>query len=173
MTRKTIADYADDSVRWTGISKLVDATAQKQQRRYHLRILPIITLGLASVGMAILLADRHNYWLGHTLLMVGFILGNFLPIFGPVKPWGGVARVDEWDRQVRHNAYFVTFATISGVALLGTWLLCWLALSQAWTATDIIRAITSAAFYLMAMLSSLPTLHASWVTRPIDDEDDA
>lgn len=173
MTRKTIADYADDSVRWTGIPKLADTMAQGRQRRYHLRILPIITVALASGGMVLVLTNRHNYWLGYTLLMVGFISGNFLSIFGPVKPWGGSARVDEWDRQVRHNAYFVTFATISAVAILGIWLLCWFALSQAWTTDDNLRALTSAAMYLMAIWSSLPTLHASWATRPIDDENDA
>jgi hypothetical protein len=173
MTRKTIADYADDSVRWTGIPKYINFAAENRPRRYHLRIPPIITLSMASVGLTILLVDRHHYWLGYSLLMLGFVIGNFLPIFGPVKPWGDSVRVDEWDRQLRHNAYFFTFAAISGVAVAGTWLLCWLALSRAWTGTDIARALSSVAFYLMALLSGLPTLYASWATRPIDDEDDA
>lgn len=172
MTRKTFADYADDSVRWTGIPQLLEAMGEGRQPRYHLRILPVITLGLASVGMVLLLADRQLYWLGYTLLMVGFSLGTILPLFGPIKPWSG-ARVDEWDRQVRHNAYFATFAAISAISIFGLVLLCWLTLSQAWSAPDSLRALTSSAVYLMTMWSSVPTLHASWATRPIDEEEDA
>jgi hypothetical protein len=41
---------------------------------------------------------------------------------------------------------------------------------QLWSALVAQQELTALAFYMMALFSAVPTLHASWHTRPLNDE---
>lgn len=144
MTRKTIAERADDSVRWTGIPDLVVRMGDGRQPRRHLRWLPIATLTAATGGFALMLARHDWYWIGYTALMLGFAVGNMLPIFGPVKPWCMVAHVDERDRKVRRDACFFAFAAISAAAVSGLYVLVGFTLLGRWDVERLWRAMNRA-----------------------------
>ncbi len=66
----------------------------------------------------------------------------------------------------------MTFASASAVAILGIWLLVALALIDAWTVRQLASELCLFTFCLIVLCSAVPTLHASWATRPIADDDD-
>ncbi len=148
----------------------IPALARRQIRRRHFRWLPIVALTLASAGMALALARPDLSEAGYSMIMGGFTIAVMLPILGPLKPWGSPGIVDEFDRTMRTRAFLAAFASATAAALLGIWLLVGLALLGNWPALTLILALRSLAFYLMVLYAAVPTLHASWSTRPIDDD---
>jgi hypothetical protein len=52
----------------------------------------------------------------------------------------------------------------------GIWLTVGLLAMQVWSALVTQQELTALAFYMMALFSAVPTLHASWHTRPLNDE---
>ncbi|MEJ8631325.1 hypothetical protein P0F65_18950 [Sphingomonas sp. I4] len=109
-------------VRWTE----VPAFAQGKPRRRPLRGPGTLALVLAITGYTLVLASRQHALLGYMILIFGFSAGNFMRIFGPLKPFGGMERVDEWDEATRYRAIAFTYAVVSvtvplGVILLPTW----------------------------------------------------
>lgn len=165
--RKRLVDYLDDAAESTGIPKLVTG----HPRRRHLRWLPAIPIALGGAGLLVPLVRADLHPLGIALMTVTLGLSALLPLMGPVKPWGGPEKADEFDRTVRARAYFVTFATMSFAALIGIWLLLGLALLGNWPRETMVIAFSQLSTYLLVLFASVPTLHASWATRPIDDED--
>lgn len=166
---RSLAQRLDDLANLTGFPQLSERMTGAQRRR-HLRWLPIVALALPTSGLIIALTMPDRSWLG--LVMIGFGNGfaGFLPLFGPVKPWGTISGVDERDRQVRRDAYFIAFATISLVAVLGLFALIGLAFLERWTSITLMVEMGALALYLLSLFSTIPTLHASWATRPIDEE---
>ena len=165
----SLPERLDDLARLTGMPALSARMAKGGQRR-HLRWFPIAALLLVSSGMAVMLGSPHRSWLGYTILMVGNVISAWLPLFGPVKPWGTLEGTDERDRQVRRDAYFATFATISLVAVLGLLLLMGLALLDRWKIETLIFNMVGLVLFLISLWEIIPTLHASWASRPIEDE---
>lgn len=159
----------DDLANLTGMPALSARMASGKHRR-HLRWLPIILLLLVSGGTALIFASPDRWWLGYGVLMLGNVIGGWLPMYGPVKPWGVLDGADERERQVRQNAYFVTFATISIVAVLGLWLLAGLALVNDWKSDTLALDMSALSLFLLSLWEIVPTLHASWATRPLEDE---
>jgi hypothetical protein len=102
--------------------------------------------------------------------MLGFAIAILLPIFGPLKPWGSTERVDEFDRALRSRAMLAGFAAVSMAAFAGIWLVIGLALIGDWPRFAILDQLRSLGFYLITLHSAVPTLHASWATRPVDDD---
>lgn len=167
--KKTILDRLDDSVRWTGLAEV----AQARPRRRHLRWLPVVALTTGTAGMLTVITwpQGYHYFIGHAGVIFGFLIGSWLPLFGPLKPWGTLEAVDEFDRALRRDAFFVGFATISIVAFLGIWLLVGVTVTEGLTRDALLRAMTSFGLYLLSLYSAVPTLYASWTTRPIIDDD--
>ncbi|MEG3151172.1 hypothetical protein U1769_14870 [Sphingomonas sp. ZT3P38] len=56
------------------------------------------------------------------------------------------------------------------VAGLGLFTLVGLTLMSRWNIWTQAIELAALAFYLMSLWSTVPTLHASWATRPIEDE---
>lgn len=164
MTRRTLAELLDDSVRWTGIP----AMSERPVRRRPLRLPSTMALSLAGAGFATMAASGFAGRLaaiGYAILMIGFAIGVFVRIFGPLKHFGTVnEQVDELDRAVRARAYLVTFAVFAATTIVGLFaIMATLALGQSVETTG--RATMALFFVLMTILSALPTAHASWSWR--------
>lgn len=168
MTRGLITTL-DALSRRTGIP----AFAEGKPRRRLLRWTPVVALALAIPGLGIdLLSTARLAFFGHALLTCGFVIAVFCPIFGPIKPWGTVESVDEWDRDLRRRAFLVAFASM---AFAGLALFCTITAAAAldnWPASATSFRAMGCAFFLMTLYSAVPTLYASWATRPLDPAED-
>jgi len=166
---KTFLDRLDALSEKTGVPALARGTP----RRRHLRWTPVVALVLASAGLAVGLA-AGPVWrnIGYAVLMVGFSIATMLPLLGPLKPWGTAERVDEFDRATRDRAFFVAFASVSVAAVIGIWLVMGFALLVNWSRETLLWALALLSLYLMTLYGTVPTLHASWATRPIGDDED-
>jgi len=165
----SLPERLDDLARLTGMPALAKRMASGRQRR-HLRWVPIVMLILISGGMALLVASPHDPWPGYIVLILGNTIASWLPLFGPVKPWGEREGADERDLQVRRDAYLATFATISFVAVLSLFVLLGLTLLGRWEIETLIFDLTGLILFLFSLWAIVPTLHASWASRPLDDE---
>lgn len=142
------------------------------QRKRHLRWLPLVALVVASAGLLWCLlnpAPDRSYWIGYALIVAGFSIANFMPIWGPLRGLG--ERADEFERQQRRDSFLVGLATVAVAAFAGIWLTVGLLAMQVWSPRAAQMELVALAFYMMALFSAVPTLHASWRTRPLRDED--
>lgn len=167
---KSFPERMDNLARLTGVPGMVEAMSDEARPRHHLRWLSLSALALATSGLVLALAMPHRSMLGYSVVVTANGLAGLLPLFGPVKPWGTAKGVDERDRQLRRDAYFVAFATISAVAVVGLFILVGLTLMSHWDVWTQAIEMAVLAFYLISLWSTVPTLHASWATRPIEDE---
>jgi hypothetical protein len=165
----SLPERLDDLARLTGMPALAERMASGRQRR-HLRWFPIAALLLVSIGMALMLADSQRSWLGYLVLVSGNVIAAWLPIFGPIKPWGEREGADERERQVRRDAYFTAFAAISIVTVIGLSLLMGLTLLERWRIETLLFDMAGFILFLISLWEIIPTLHASWATRPLEDE---
>ncbi|WP_294334004.1 hypothetical protein [uncultured Sphingomonas sp.] len=164
MTNRFIATL-DELSRRTGIPAL----AEGRPRRRRMRWLPLLALTLAATGVVIeFLLSGRQFYLGYALVMVGFVGGVMFPLYGPVKPWGTAETVDEWDRDLRRRAFLVTFASMAVAGLILFWGIAAIAALQGWSGADLSLRAMGCAFFLMTLYSAVPTLYASWATRPLD-----
>lgn len=163
MTRKPLLQRLDDSVRWTGIPAL----AAGHPRRRPLRWPATTALVLAIGGFAVLSISPASsapepFLIGYTAIMLGFGIAIVTRLLGPLKPYGTMERVDEWDRTMRDRAYAFTY-TLTSVTLPALLLLLpGIALLAHWDAGMWNRMIAALGFTLMAVFAALPTAHASW-----------
>jgi hypothetical protein len=148
----------------------IPAIARGEARRRQLRWVPIVALAAATAGMIVGLVRLELTSTGYALVMFGFAIAILLPIFGPLKPWGSAERVDEFDRALRARAMLAGFAAVSMAAFAGIWLVIGLALVGDWPRVAILDQLRALGFYLITLHAAVPTLHASWATRPLDDD---
>ncbi|MDY7538102.1 hypothetical protein QN372_19180 [Undibacterium sp. RTI2.1] len=128
-----------------------------------MRFLPLIVILSGSISLAMILLFPEKYWFAYAGLMMSFSVANFLPVYGPVKQALNPAdALNEHDLMIRRNAYFATFATISAVAFLGIWMLVGLTVLRDWSGATLMRSMIAISFYLMLLLTAIPTLYASW-----------
>jgi MFS family permease len=163
---KSLLERLDDSVRWTRIPAL----AESGVRRRHHRWLPIAALALSTGGLLLSLQRPSLFWVGWGLLIAGMSIGNFLPSFGPLVPPLSSESVDERQRSQRRDAYLFAFVAIGIVAVLGLFALAGAAAVRDWSRDLLLREMVALTLYLLALFTTLPTLHASWKTRPIPDD---
>ena len=163
-----LLERLDKIARWTGIPKL----SERPARRRAMRFLPIVTLALGTVGFGIILFYPDQYWFGYAGMMLCFCLSVFFPIFGPIKQAAQPnENLDELDRMMGRKAYLFTFGVISIVAIVGIWCLIGLSAYADWKREILIKAMVGLLFYLMSLLTTLPTLYASWSFPTISEED--
>jgi len=146
------------------------ALARHEVRRRHLRWIPIVALALAIGGWGWGLARPGTAWFGYGAISLGFAVAVFLPIFGPIKPWGGPKLADEFDRQLRQRAFLIGFATVSGAAIFGLWTVLGLAVLGNWDRSVLIGQIANLNYLLFVLYLAVPTLHASWTTQPVEED---
>jgi len=161
-----LLDGLDAAAKRTGIPGLVT-----KPRRRHLYWLPVVALTLATAGIVLGLVRTDLLTEGYGLIMAGFTLAMVLPIFGPVKIWGGSEVVDEFDRVMRSRAFLAAFASISVVAVLGMLVSGGLALLNGWPVLVLVRQLIALILYLITLYSAVPTLYSSWTTQPIGEDD--
>lgn len=165
MSRKTLLERLDDSVAWMGINKWVKGDIEHHPIRYW----PIIMLIIATIGLFIILDTQ--FLLGISIIFLAFFGSVFLPIFGPIKPWGTPDIVDEFDQNLRAKSYSVTLPVIMIVAILVLFFLPIWALFQGWDMLQLQLAMMSIGFYIAIIWSCVPTLYASW-NIPVPPEGD-
>lgn len=165
----SFAARLDKLVNWTHIPDLANMTV----RRRHLRFFPILVLLAGTLGLSIVLLLSDRYWSGYVLLLISFAVSNLLPLLGPVKRQVNPAEdLDEREKAVSKDAYRLTFAAISLTAIAGIWVLVGLATMNDWSRVTLTRAMTASSFYLLLLLTTLPTLFASWtVPKPVDEDE--
>ena len=156
----------DAAAEYTGMP----AIARQDIRRRHFRWLPILVLAFAIGGWIWGLARPESATLAYVAINVGFVIGIWLPLFGPIKPWGGPKLADEFDRQVRQRAFLYGFATITFTAYLGIWVLIGLAAIDRWTTLQLIDQLRNFAHMLFVLYLAVPTLQASWAMRPVAED---
>ncbi len=166
LSNKAILEGLDAAANKTRIPSLVLG----QVRRRHLRWLPVVALTLATLGLALGLARTELVHVGYGIMSVGFVIAILLPLIGPIKPWGGAQLADEFDRAVRQRAFLAGFASVSFTAFVGIWLLIGLAYIDRWDMFALTMQLRNFGHYLLILYFAVPTLHASWATRPIGED---
>jgi hypothetical protein len=166
LSNKAILEGLDAAANKTGIPSLVLG----QARRRHLRWLPVVALALGTFGFGLGLVRTDLVHVAYGIIAVGWVLSIFLPLMGPIKPWGGPRLADEFDRAIRQRAFLAGFASVSFAAFIGIWLLVALAALGRWDTTLLIMELRNLAHYLLVFYFAVPTLHASWATQPIGED---
>lgn len=90
MPRKTLIEYLDAGARWTGIP----AMAEGHPRRRPMRWLSMVALAMAMAGFLATFGHTKS-WIGYAILMLGFGVGNFMPIWAPEPLPGTSENVQE------------------------------------------------------------------------------
>jgi hypothetical protein len=158
--------WLDRSVTWTGVPAMAAGT----QRKRHLRWLPLLSLSVSSIGLLwCLLHPGRNYWSGYAMIIAGLFIANLMPIWGPLRRFA--ERADEFERQLRRDSLLVGLASVAGAGFVGVWLTVAMLAMQVWPAPVAQQELTGLAFYMMSLFSAVPTLHASWTTKPLRDDD--
>jgi len=165
---RSLFERLDDAAKLTGIPQLSEKFA-KQQHRRHLRWWSVISLMLATLGFVICWMPPHSP-LGFALLAVIQGIAGCLSLFGPVKPWGQMEGVDERDVAVRRSAYLFAFAVVAAILLLGILAVLGLIVFDAPPRLTLVSDLAGLWLYALLGIFILPTLYASWATRPIEDE---
>jgi hypothetical protein len=168
MTRSLI-NRLDDIANLTGIPQLSDKLARQQQRRRQLRWWPIVALVIATAGMGTLLLPLP-FAVTVVAMTCAQVIAGFLPLFGPIKPWGTLEDADERDRQVRRSAFLFCFVMVSAGLFVALPALAALAELYLLPREQIVRILFGLWYYMLILFSTLPTLYASWSSRPIDEE---
>lgn len=171
MTNQGFFARLDTMVEWTGIPALAKGTPKR--RPLHWPATLALALAFGGYGFSVVhVMGFPAASLGYGIEMLGFAIGCFVQIWGPLKPFGGMERADEWDRAVRARAYLVTFAVFAVTTMIA------LALMMAALAFDypreaVMQGGAQTLFLLFAILNAMPTAHASWSVRWQRDGDQA
>jgi hypothetical protein len=168
MTRKTFAERLDDAANWTGIPTLTT----RQPRRRSMRWLPIVPLLLAVAGVGLCAAGLNGFWSGYSIVMAGFLMSIWIPMFGPLKPWGTFNEsVDERERDLRRRAFLITLWAVAMLGVLSLILVPTFGEVLGWTVDRLTRVLLAIGMALATVFTALPTLYASWAMPPLADED--
>jgi len=171
---KSLIERLDALANRTGIPSVYKSLDEMNPRRRPMRWLPILSITLGTIGIAMTL---FGAFLGEIVVILGFLPSGWMPLFGPVKPLGWSKTVDERDVQVRSSAYLATLPVIliASVALIAP--LPWRTSVALQGADDfdrlmtLTRTSTSATFFILIVWNSVPTLYAS-LKWPAEDDDD-
>lgn len=162
---KSYARRLDRLVEWTGIPAIMESSV----RRRNLRWWPILSLAVSTVGLVVAWFDPGHYWRGYSAVIAAFVVGVWIPMVGPIKIRMD-EDADERERTLRRDAYLVTFAAISVMAICGLLALLGLTAVQSWTVGALAQAVLVLVLFLMNMLAIVPTLYASWTTVELDHQ---
>lgn len=161
-------DRLDRIANRTGIPQM----AAGNPRRRHMRWLPIIALLLAVAGTAsAIIVGAPQYWIAYAVTVFAFFTSLWMPLFGPIKPWQPQTTVDEYDRALRSQAYLATLPVITILAVGALFGLAVAAILLRWDVSHLGLRMMTTAFLLMTIWNAVPTLYASWATRPIGEND--
>ena len=158
--------WLDHMVMWTGVPAMAAGT----QRQRHLRWPPVLALIVATAGLGWCWTHPGaGYWIGYSLVMLGFVMASLMQIWGPLRRFS--ERADEFERGQRRDSFLIGLAAVAVVAFAGIWLTVGLMASAIWPARVAQQELTALAFYMMTLFGAVPRLHASWRTQPLGDDD--
>lgn len=163
----TLIDRLDAAAAKTGIPGL--AMAPLRRRRF--RWLPIVALLLGFSGYGTMLAQPGLAVWALPVLVFADMISFWMPMIGPLKVYGGGEMADEYDRVAAMKSYLIGLGCVSFFAFIALFLLGGLTLLQGWSRETLLSAIIATAVMMHVIFSTVPTLHASWAIRPLDEED--
>jgi hypothetical protein len=162
----TLIDRLDAAAGKTGIPGL--ATSPLRRRRF--RWLPILALLLGFGGYGTVLTEPGLAVWALTAVVAADMISFWMPMIGPLKVYGN-EMADEYDRVAAMKSYLIGLGCVSFFAFVALMLLGGLTLLQGWSRETLLSAIIATAVMMHVILSTVPTLHASWAIRPLDEED--
>ena len=136
-------------------------------RRYPMRWFALLPLAAAAMAFA-LHVDGYPFTVPLAAFASAF--AGWLAIFGPPKKPLGEERLDELEELVRLRSREVGGRVTSVLAVMGY---CILGLSTelgGWRPVDSGDWLILF-FVLSTVFACMPTLHASWTTRPLEEEE--
>ncbi|MBC3863660.1 hypothetical protein H8K32_16250 [Undibacterium jejuense] len=164
-----IIRFLDRLVMWTGIPQLTE----KRIRRRPLKFFPIFVLAISTL-VIVSVFTYPGHFIGKFLAIdFCFGAGALLHIFGPIKQtFNPNDFLDERDREIKRNAYFFTYTLTTFAAIL-----CMISMivTESLVKLDqqqLIWRLLSVLIFIVSLLTTLPTLHASWaMPRAIEDDE--
>ncbi|MDT8760325.1 hypothetical protein MZO42_16610 [Sphingomonas psychrotolerans] len=157
----------DAAARRTGIPAL--ATRGGRRRfRWLPAVLLLLGVGLAGYG----LLNPAKIALAVPLLVVVQSISVPVHFVGPLRAGAaGGEIVDEFDRDLSLRAWLAGFAGATAVALIGLFGSAGVALLMRWPPIRLVEAVILIPLLMLVVLSTVPTLYASWAL-PSPGEDD-
>lgn len=178
--QKSLLQRLDGLLEWTGIPKRCRETDNKTVRR--LKWMPAILILVATVALMLTMAIPTYPWVGLIAMAVPQSLAVGIVQLGPMRPKNLLVEdVDEREQAWRSRSNMFSFGAIALVGWIGIMAIggfaVWSGL-MGWSIPAPYSSLSVFGFwmitfanYLVVLLTTLPTLHASW-TMPdiIDDE---
>ena len=161
--------FLDRLVIWTGIPKLTE----QRIRRRPLKVIPLILVAINTIVIASVFAYPTTTMWKFFALDFCFMAGCLLQPFGPIKQaFNPNDFLDERDKEIKKNAYFFTYTSTTFAAII-----CMIAMTATATLSTLKReqvlwSLLCILIYIVSLLTTLPTLHASWVMpKAIEDDE--
>jgi len=151
----------------TGIPALARRGPRRRRFRWLPAVLLLLAFGLAGYG----LLDSKRMWLAASLIGVVQSISWPLHYAGPLRTGGGGSEiVDEFDRALILRAWLAGFASATALALIGLFGSAGLALLMRWSLIALVEAAILIPLLMLVVLSTVPTLYASWALPAFDDD---
>ncbi|MEG3092030.1 hypothetical protein [Sphingomonas sp. PB1R3] len=164
MTNDTFLQRLDAIVRWTGVPALTEQPPRRRPMRWPSAVALALALGGYGVSVAQNLSGSGTY-LGYGIGMIGFAVGTFVRILGPIKPSGSfVEKIDEWDRAIQARAYLMAFKVFAVTTMVA---LCLLMGGLAFDVPKdaVMQGGIQTMFLLFTIINAVPAAYASWAVR--------
>ena len=146
----------DKIARWTKIPTFWEGNV----RHRRMKFLPAVLIVMSSLGMVGTLLFPEKFILWDGLMLPSLFIGGVVSILGPLK--ANYEGADEREKNLRRDAYLVTFAAISFVAVFGMGLLIILTAIHEGALGPLLKAMIVLIIYLVSLFQTIPTLYASW-----------
>lgn len=169
MTNERFFKRLDSLAGWTG----VPALTEQPPRRRPMRWPSTIALALAFGGYGVSLAQgvsAPGAYPGYGMIMIGFAIGTFVRILGPIKPSGSfVEKIDEWDREIQARAYLMAFKVFAVTTMVALFLLMG-AVAFEFPKNAVMQGCIQTIFLLFTIINVVPAAYVSWAVRWEDAE---
>jgi len=165
MSEKTFLMRLDDVVRWPGAK----IWGKRAGSRRPLRWTSTIALIIAMAGFILLFIWPARQWSVFFVLIIGNALGSYMPIFGPLKPWGSVELVDERERALRAKSYLVALSALAVTGVFGAYLIIAWSMMAGWSIWSLRTAIIGLTLLMITIYTAGPTCIASWLDQSVED----
>jgi hypothetical protein len=169
VTNQRLFERLDAMVRWTGVPALTEQPPRRRPMRWPSGIALALAFGGYGVSLAQDLSGSGTY-LGYGIGMIGFAVGTFVRILGPIKSSGSlVEMIDEWDRAIQVRAYLMAFKVFAVTTMVA---LCLLMGGLAFDVPKamIMQGAIQTIFLLFTIINAVPAAYVSWAVRWEDAE---
>lgn len=165
MRKKTSLERLDDSIMWIWPKRWLEA---KNVRR-HYRWSPLIPIIMGIIGLISTILHGSMHMIGVAITAVGFVISGVYPTLGPIKYRSNIEYRDEYDIILSLKAYSFTGTTIASISGIGCFSIAIMPIFS-WDIHLISALLFQCGFLIGILYSCLPTLYASWTTKPLSAE---